>query len=438
MPNIDRPLMFQKAGQALVTGRYHKARPYSVEATLLYGVCKFVENEDTDTDVWMIMGIATRLALRMGYHRDPRHLPGMSAFEGEMRRRTFSILETFDLLFSFQVGLPVIIREGEFDTAIPSNLIDADFGEHTKVLPPSRLPTDPTPMLYFCYKTRIAKVLRHVVQYALALKSPPYEHVLTLDREVHEIHDNCPPSLRYKPITASFTDTEFEIIKRLNIDLLFRKCLCVLHRKYLSFERSNPRYGYSRKTCIDAALGVLSHQVEFYDACQVGGRFHGSVSSPSSIAMHDFLLAAMIICLDLYEAHKDHKASAELVEDQMRKYDALTRSYEIWSSRKSWSRDSRRASNILAVMLAKLPRPTISSTTANQITNRETVPQPVKNGRKDAGLVLIDFGFSNADFNGPAQSNLTDDIPVTDVESLDSLDRIFTDSAQIDWVSLCL
>lgn len=32
-----------KAGQALVAGRYQKAKPYSVEAVLLYGVCKYIQ-----------------------------------------------------------------------------------------------------------------------------------------------------------------------------------------------------------------------------------------------------------------------------------------------------------------------------------------------------------------------------------------------------------
>jgi Fungal specific transcription factor domain len=94
-----------------VAGRYQKARPYSVEALLLYGVCKYMREEVPDKDAWMIMGISARLAMNMGYHRDPRHLANISPFEGEMRRRTFFIVEIFDLLFSFQAGLPAIIHE---------------------------------------------------------------------------------------------------------------------------------------------------------------------------------------------------------------------------------------------------------------------------------------------------------------------------------------
>lgn len=160
-----KPSFFTRAGQALVTGRYDKAKPYSVEALLLYAFCNYKRKEDRDTETWMLMGLATRLAMRMGYHRDPRHLANISPFEGEMRRRTFMIVETFDLLLSFQAGLPPIIHEGEYDCDAPSNLFDTDFDEDCKVLPPSRPPTDPTPMLYYNFKSRLAKMLRKVIQY---------------------------------------------------------------------------------------------------------------------------------------------------------------------------------------------------------------------------------------------------------------------------------
>lgn len=69
---IANPSYFTKAGQALVTGRYDKARPYSVEAVLLYAICNYRRKEDRDTETWMLMGLGARLAMRMGYHRDRR------------------------------------------------------------------------------------------------------------------------------------------------------------------------------------------------------------------------------------------------------------------------------------------------------------------------------------------------------------------------------
>jgi hypothetical protein len=124
----------ERAGQALVAGRYQKARPYSVEAVILYGLCKYFFKEDTEEDSCMIIGIGARLAIRMGYHRDPGRLSRISPFEGEMRRRTFFTLEVFDILFSMQAGLPPVLQEEDCDTAIPSNLFDSDFDEDCTVL----------------------------------------------------------------------------------------------------------------------------------------------------------------------------------------------------------------------------------------------------------------------------------------------------------------
>jgi hypothetical protein len=70
-----------------------------------------MKKDDPDTDAWMIMGISTRFIMRIGYHRDPRHLANISPFEGEMRRRIFFVVESLGLLFSLQVGLPPIIEE---------------------------------------------------------------------------------------------------------------------------------------------------------------------------------------------------------------------------------------------------------------------------------------------------------------------------------------
>lgn len=96
-----RAIALKRAGQALIAGRYQKPKPYSVEAVLLYGVCKYIQKEEQDNDAWVIMGFSTRLAMKTGYHRDPSNLANISPFEGEMRRRTFIILEAFDLLLSF-------------------------------------------------------------------------------------------------------------------------------------------------------------------------------------------------------------------------------------------------------------------------------------------------------------------------------------------------
>lgn len=64
-------------------------------------------------------------------------------------QRVWLVVEMFDLVLSFRVGLPPIIDEDQTDCELPRNLFDEDFDELCEVLPPSRSSKDPTPMLCF-------------------------------------------------------------------------------------------------------------------------------------------------------------------------------------------------------------------------------------------------------------------------------------------------
>ena len=433
------PTFLLRAGQALVTGHYHKARSYSVEAVILYAFCKWMHKEDREKDAWMIMGISVRLAMRMGYHRDPRHLTNITPFEGEMRRRTFFTVEIFDLLFAFQAGLPAIIHEEECDVEPPRNLFDTDFAEDCKTLPPSRPPVDSTPMLYFCYKCRMAKIFRRVIRHALSLKSPHYEDIMKLDGALHETHGDVPPSLRMRPLSSSFIDPAVMTSQRLTIDLMYLKSLCVLHRNFLSHDRSNPTYDYSRKTCIDAASRILTHQADLYSACQPGGLFDHDRWMLSNLTLRDSLLAAMIICLDLYESRDDSATvNQEALKTNAERYDSLKTCHKIWLSRRTFSRDAARASNILGVMLSKLRRPDNSSYSANLPPGTSSMSQDVDgldnmvstgNSSTNSSWEMTEPSVS--DQTGPGNSD-----GLLDFSSGDPLHTMFNDSVELDWVRL--
>jgi hypothetical protein len=50
--------------------------------------------------VWALAGVVIRLAMRMGYHRDPMAYPELSALQGEMRRRIWTAMINLDALMS--------------------------------------------------------------------------------------------------------------------------------------------------------------------------------------------------------------------------------------------------------------------------------------------------------------------------------------------------
>ena len=113
--------------------------------------------------------------------------------------------KAFDHLLSSTAGLPAIIHEDECDTGPPSNLFDTDFDEDCEAVPPSRPPTDSTPMLYYCYTGRLAKFYRRVNWLALSCKAASYQEILKLDAELPKTHADIPPSLQMRP-TWYYTD----------------------------------------------------------------------------------------------------------------------------------------------------------------------------------------------------------------------------------------
>ncbi|KAK1832959.1 fungal-specific transcription factor domain-containing protein [Podospora conica] len=133
-----------RAAQCLTLGDYTKPGLYKVQAMFLHYGSEFVRQNEAILGASTLLCITIRLAMHMGMHRDPRHYPGMTPYEGEMRRRMWSVLVEVDLLISFQFGLPSNITPGSYDTELPRNLHDEDFDEDSIHLPPSRPETELT------------------------------------------------------------------------------------------------------------------------------------------------------------------------------------------------------------------------------------------------------------------------------------------------------
>ncbi|KAI1810863.1 hypothetical protein GGS20DRAFT_150044 [Poronia punctata] len=337
------------AVDCLISGEYLSAKPYSIEALLLHGFTELRKKHLVDSSLWAKFGLTARLAQRMGYHRDPRYLSNVTPFQGEIRRRAWFFIEVFDVLFSFQQGVPPIIRDDECDTESPANLYDTDFDEDMMALPPGRPNTEPTSTLYLCFKSKLCRILRRVLRQALSIQTTPYEEVIRLNKELNQYHSQIPAPLQIKPIRSySFTDQAHDIMHRLALELMYLKSLCVLHRPYLNRDKDNPRYDMSRSICRDAALKILDLHAEYDEETKTGGRLCEDKYMLSSLTMHDFLIASMILCLDLTENVPISTA------DRSRKLKALGTSYKIWSERKATSNEAAHATRVVGAILKKV------------------------------------------------------------------------------------
>lgn len=348
--------------ECLVHADFTQPVVFMLETLCLYYQAEYARSRDAETGIWILMGIIVRLAMRSGLHRDPGPYKSLTPFQAEMRRRLWTFIHTTDILMSFQIGMPSLIKSKDCDVAFPANLHDEEMDEDIKIMPPSRPWGEMTPMSFMLVNTHMTMVLGKILEETCAIDNLTYDTANKLDSELREVRARVPPHLCMKTREESSLDSGGLIMQRFSLDLVYHKGQTMLHRKFLSAARENPRYYESRKTCIDSCMEMLSHQVTLHAESQPGGRLHCIPWTVSSnLFQHDFLLAAMIVCLDLYhtaEAESKGQTSGEMyqwaVERREAMFTAIEHSTQIWITLRDQSMEAYKASATLQVMLEKL------------------------------------------------------------------------------------
>lgn len=283
------------AGWALVYGRYAQAGFETIAPFLLFVEAEMSINTSSQMGCYVLLGVCVRLMLKVGLHRDPSKLPNMTPFEGEMRRRMWSMAVTADVLVSFHVGLPSIVQSIESDTALPLNLVDEDFNENCAELPPPRQPTEFTTLSYPISKCAIAKVFGKIAVYSHSLSPPSYAEVQRLDQLLHDTWDKVPWTMKPRPLEECITDHPHQIMQRTGLASLFHKSRCVLHRHYLTEVNLRAEHADSRKKCLDSALNLLRRHDELWGDLQPDHVFSSSIWFFSVLTAYDFLLAVTVV-----------------------------------------------------------------------------------------------------------------------------------------------
>lgn len=133
-------------------------------------------------------------------------------------------------------------------------------------------------------------------------------------------------------------------------------------------------------SCADAATQIIHHQSDLYDETLLGGQLYKYRWYISSLASHDFLLAAMVLCLelswktmsDLPNLHPGSMSSTPKSQEEM--LTILETSYNIWTTFGETSTEARKASKALALMLPSAKR--------NHPRSRDKGEEPMKDQRR--------------------------------------------------------
>ncbi|KAF4977232.1 hypothetical protein FZEAL_6215 [Fusarium zealandicum] len=97
-----------------------------------------------------LMGVAIRIAERMGLHRDGQRL-GLSPLRTEERRRMWWQLQYMELTVARFVGSMTLTLFADWDSRMPSNLEDEDLSLDTTALPPERTKLTSISQCLWCY-----------------------------------------------------------------------------------------------------------------------------------------------------------------------------------------------------------------------------------------------------------------------------------------------
>lgn len=408
--------------QCLLLGDITQANAQTLETLVLHVQAEFGRSKDAEPGVLLLTGLCVRIAMRMGYHRDPAPHPAITPFAGEIRRRVWTFVRQCDLLISFQFGLPAMIRTDHIDTELPRNLYDDELFEDMKSLPPSRPAFEATPMSYMITKAKMTFLFGRIVERSQSVTSPPsYEETLKFDTELRDMRASHPPLLKMRTFQESARDPANLIMQRLGLEMVYLRSLFVLHRRFIARGRENARYAYTRRTCLDASMELLDHQATMHRESQPGGRLRSVKWYISSLTTHDFLLAAMLVCLDLYhtaEAERTGRKQSsqpsspltpDLYDEGRREQmmQAVEHCITIWESVRDQSMEAWKASTTLRIMVEKLKshQAQRAGSLYSQQHQQQQAPPPYPQQRPGTG---INYGMFP---NGNVADVNTDDLP---------------------------
>lgn len=348
-----------KAFQCLILARYTTGGPYILETLITVLTGEFVLLKDNATDGWLFICMILKLAMRMGFHRDPMHFPEISHFEGEMRRRIWTTILQLDLSLSLEAGLPRNATNRHIDTKEPRNLRDYDFGESTTEMPAPRPETEWTPVLPLIAKRRLIPTLGMICDLNTDTIPFSYDEVIKIDALLEDVHNHgIPPVLRWETAQHPITDSPTLVIQRVAVETAYHKSRILLYRRTLINSCQAPKSRRDRQSaqiCLDSALKLLSFQQKLDEESQPLGRLSQLRWKVTHIFNQDVLLATSVLCLYLQEGERfevpETGGQRTLLPGAEEVRKRLAISHKIWVLMSTASPEAAKVAKALAIVL---------------------------------------------------------------------------------------
>lgn len=214
---------------------------------------------------------------------------------------------------------------------LPRNCLDEDIG--TKPFDYEIPSSEPSPMLYFLYRTRLAELCREIVDAlpfpSLKLSHLRYEEVMALDHKLEVFLAELPVFFQIDPEPQSREKVaEFEIVHRhlpalrYFINAAAQSRRCKLHQPFLIRQSVDPRYAFSRKACLESARAVVIQSQQVFQTIEPSPR--AKTLQSVGAALHFMHVSIIVLVMDLCfnkdkadqaEQRTEVKAAFKVLED---------------------------------------------------------------------------------------------------------------------------
>ncbi|QSS57311.1 C6 zinc finger domain-containing protein [Histoplasma capsulatum var. duboisii H88] len=207
---------------------------------------------------WISAGSLLRVAMYVGLHRDPQYLPKMPVFQAELRRRLWATILEILLQSSMDAGGSPLVSLDDYDCEPPSNINDQDMSPDESTAVPcvtdgfTNTSVQIALIKSFPIRLQIAKALNDICS------EPSYDEVLRLSSELIAIHRDNSHHLFNTAHPSQGGATQPSVFQVQSVSILINRFLLALHHPFAVKAKTDPKYYFSRKICMDAALHILS------------------------------------------------------------------------------------------------------------------------------------------------------------------------------------
>jgi len=270
----------------------------AIEFLSLFYHATLMREQKKGSKAWIHAGEVVRLAVKMGYNKNPEVYSYHTPFQAEMGTRIWHFVAYTDLLYSFQQGMPAVARSWDYDTRLPQNFKEQDMCKTMTALPQPQLPNVPTPISYMVATYDISRVFRLIIEQSSAVAPRDYSTTLALDDQLEKAWTSVPAHLQRLNLDSG---PDLDAIKCYQLGHLYHQSLCILHRGYLVQGLANGDFDKSVTRCLESALSLLQVQTDLQNLESTGKKKSFWYTIPLT---HDgFLLAAAILCVFLAAPH---------------------------------------------------------------------------------------------------------------------------------------